>query len=452
MPPITVHSECVSKLRNTVSGQQNSQKTDPFRRSPGRFSVAPKVGSSYATDFFIGRLFVNLVDAKRKISMLRIAFVCCSVLSLACSTTSASDPAPVDSEMPDAGSVEIDASSVPENPDASVSSVDAGTVPTSGYNCEPSGDYVEMTEENDISLGQSPESTNQHISVSDESFTIGGCVNETEIFDWDYYTFTVDGDAPIHIDITVTIEEQSAIGGVEVALLNQEQTPLIYGYGKRNARLFATLEPGQYILEVNGWIDLFNGSLSYEIGVSEDKNSCPITESSAPDYTEKNDGSENTGNDVFTFYPLTKTISSEDNPENTELTLNAEKSYSLQGVSAAIENMVDFSLDRDTFSLTTGPTTNAIKVRLNWPNGEEADERDMDFFIIDPTDDTIVGESTRWGLDDEVAEFTVQPESLYLLVFVRNQLTAPPLPGDPMSEEPPASNESLPYNVSFCPL
>jgi hypothetical protein len=138
----------------------------------------------------------------------------------------------------------------------------------------------------------------------------------------------------------------------------------------------------------------------------------------SPSFVEANDGVNNTNNDVISIdynapmgTPGTTLTPAGDAPEPTNLVLASGTNYRITGTHAAVA-MVGSYLDRDTFKVKTGPTTNQLSVRLNWP-GSTAD---LDFVIYPENSTNSVASGTAIGnSEDEFATFAVKPDTNYWL-------------------------------------
>ncbi|CAN5921847.1 hypothetical protein BH11MYX3_BH11MYX3_19350 [soil metagenome] len=105
-----------------------------------------------------------------------------------------------------------------------------------------------------------------------------------------------------------------------------------------------------------------------------------------------------------------------DNPEPTALTIAENMNYRLSGTSAGNAVMGTYR-DRDTFELTTGPMTNEIAIRLNWPGTTS----DLDYLLFNKplpgaTEVSTQGSARVTGLtEDEFETFAVKPNTAYWL-------------------------------------
>ena len=134
------------------------------------------------------------------------------------------------------------------------------------------------------------------------------------------------------------------------------------------------------------------------------------------DYTEANDGASNNGNDVvlidFSKNPsFSLTSATTDAPEPTGLTVDSSKSSHLVGSSASVAAGTDKYLDRDTYAIMTGASTNELSIRLNWPGSTS----DLDYVVV-PGQHDHRGErrcNAHRDHEDEFATFAVKPSTSY---------------------------------------
>jgi hypothetical protein len=144
---------------------------------------------------------------------------------------------------------------------------------------------------------------------------------------------------------------------------------------------------------------------------------CPDLTGMQANYTEAHDGATNTGNDVvlinfsqdpsFTMTPYTSA------PEATQLTINPDENSHVVGSSAMVAAGTDKYLDRDTFAITTGASTNELSVRLNWPGATA----DLDYVVFPASSImTPVEAATLTSTsEDEFATLAVKPNTSYWL-------------------------------------
>jgi hypothetical protein len=161
---------------------------------------------------------------------------------------------------------------------------------------------------------------------------------------------------------------------------------------------------------------------------------CPAVTGRA-DYVETHDGAGDTGNDVLSvdyamdpWYAATAGGS----PEATGLSISAGPAYRLTGNSAATAHADDY-LDRDTFALTTGDTTNELAIRLGW-TGQGAD---LDYHVFEAASMTPVGSGELSSTTPpELEVFPVKPSTAYWLWIGRFQEAMP--------------GATVPYDATIC--
>jgi hypothetical protein len=143
---------------------------------------------------------------------------------------------------------------------------------------------------------------------------------------------------------------------------------------------------------------------------------CPDLTGMTADYTEANDGAANTGNDVvlvdFTKIPsFSLTAATTDAPEMTGLTVDPSKNAHVVGSSASVAAGTDTYLDRDTYAITTGTSTNELSIRLNWPGSTT----DLDYVVFENNMLTTpnVAATLTASTEDEFATFAVKPSTSY---------------------------------------
>ncbi|MCP3978886.1 MAG: choice-of-anchor D domain-containing protein [bacterium] len=140
---------------------------------------------------------------------------------------------------------------------------------------------------------------------------------------------------------------------------------------------------------------------------------CPIPDG-PPDYIESDEsGAGHRANDVFvvffTGFILPTPVA--DSPEATGLVATLGSTLHIRGNTADIGSDQDFYLDRDSYSITTGPGVERLKIRLNWPDGDV----DMDLMLVKPdgTEPEFLDfVDTR---EDEFGTLVVEPETEYIV-------------------------------------
>ena len=290
-----------------------------------------------------------------------------SLLALASSLAACGDDRPA---APDAG---LDAAAPIDAP------------PTPGV-C----DFAELRDltNDDIVGAGTPELTNATLATG---LTVCGAIdpghfNVAEaVVDVDGYTFAV----ATETDLLVTLSG----AGLEALELVQLQ---LYGGGglnmiAANTRLVGDhavfslhVQPGSYELAViaSSAMEL-TSPIAYQMRIGVDAPATRCAALTTGGYTEATDGASNDGNDVVgidrSMNPTnTLTASTTDAPEPTGVVVAPATSYRLVGTSANVARVGSY-FDRDTFAFTTGPTTNQVTIRLNWPGTTI----DLDYHVYD---------------------------------------------------------------------
>jgi len=173
------------------------------------------------------------------------------------------------------------------------------------------------------------------------------------------------------------------------------------------------LPAGTYevVVSAQGSADLA-ASFDYRVEIAPDgPTRCPAVTAPAA-YTEAADGA-GASNDVvafdFDFDPsLQLTTSTTDVPEPTGLTIDASTPIRITGSSANGDAEDDY-MDRDTYLIRTGATTNELTLRLDWADAHA----DLNYLVF-PADQTEkVGDSLRFDSHEEYNVIAVNPDSSY---------------------------------------
>ncbi len=313
------------------------------------------------------------------------------------------------------------------------------------------GDHRESHDRSNDPLtieGGAAETTGFVLRGSSDPFEVCGQIDPVQsndaVADGDYYEFTVGGTTPINVRLELRAADGEA--AIDLAIhLHQvdEGTPVFLASGPfRTSTSYGliagiSLEPGTYWVNAVAFNPPPESPVGYTISIQRDTMTCPRAEPS--DYTESGDGAGR-GNDMVTIQhpaPPSLTASPGDEPEATGIELvAAEGSVGFGGVSAAVESDGDSYLDRDAYLVRTGPQTNELEVRLNWPNGDV----DLDAYLFaagDPASDYSVGlGATVDKVDDERFTVSVDPDRNYWL-WVGAYQDGTGLP--------------VTYNVTICP-
>jgi hypothetical protein len=174
-----------------------------------------------------------------------------------------------------------------------------------------------------------------------------------------------------------------------------------------------SLPAGSYDVVVRGQAaaDL-SAPINYKVRIVAESPCAAVT--ATANYTEANDGASNTGNDVMTvnfaadpsFVPTAATT---DLPEATGATIDAMTPVRVSGSSASVAAGSDQYLDRDTYQVMTGASTNELAVRLGWQGAV-----DLDYIVFEDTTTAATGASTDASTTpDEYATFAVKPNTSY---------------------------------------
>jgi hypothetical protein len=221
--------------------------------------------------------------------------------------------------------------------------------------------------------------------------TICGMVNNghfgsdtiSDSIDIDTYAVTVAQDADVWVSLTGSGSAGSAALAAipNLGIFAYDATTMVTVGGEGGGLFFydhsvysAHLPAGSYLfsMEAYGTGDIA-ASVPYKMTITTDTPAtrCPQL-ATAPDYTESHDGPSDNGNDVvavdYTATPQYSLITGTTNaPEPTNLTLASGTNYLIDGTSAAVAKNASY-FDRDTYLITTGPTTDQLAIRLNWPS------------------------------------------------------------------------------------
>jgi len=316
------------------------------------------------------------------------------------------------------------------------------TQPTSGP-VAAECDYTEMDDANNDYLG----STNYVLEDSGITFdttvqrTICGKINTGHFDDWwysvdvDNYAVTMQQAGDVIVTLTGAAQAVSSVGIYAYNADRGESEAGSYFVGDHGV-FAAHLPAGHYEFSVEAYDDHDAAAdISYKIHINQDLPVQRCGRITAPaTYSETSDGVTSTGNDVVAIdwdsYP-SKGMSS-GVAEVSSMTMMGGSKYRITGVSDQLGADGSY-YDRDTYSITTGPTTNQLSVRLNWV-GQTAD---MDYFLF-PQDSTYeIGSAAHNKLgEDEFGTFPVQPSTTYWL-WVGASATD-------------ASSTWAPYDASIC--
>lgn len=307
-------------------------------------------------------------------------------------------------------------------PDATVIPPDAA--PPDGPTLPPGCDFLEANDQgNDLLDMGTAETTNLTFS---QSTTVCGVINPGH---FDAMNETVDSDAfaltltaPATVLVTLAGAGAEALAGVDVLVVTEgmEGLELVASGSLFNSHAVAgaTLPAGNYMLVMiaENPADAA-AAINYKIRVVTDD---PATRcgklTATANYTEANDGANNTGNDMvdvrFETTPARAlTADANDAPEPTAITTAAGTKYRITGTAANV-NAGDEYMDRDTFLIRTGADTNQLAIRLNWPGTTV----DFDYLLFPAgASEEIAGSTQIANMEDEFATFAVLPDTDYWL-------------------------------------
>jgi hypothetical protein len=181
-----------------------------------------------------------------------------------------------------------------------------------------------------------------------------------------------------------------------------------------HAAFLVELPAGDYDVSIAGSAPAdIAAALEYKIRFVEDKpdRCAPVT--AAASYTEALDNADNAGNDViaadFSKDPqFTLTAGTTDAPEPTGLTVDAKSALRVTGSSAMV-NPTDQYMDRDTFEITTGGSTDELTIRMDWMGAA-----DLDYAVFEEQSTTPTGLSNiSANGTNERSTFAVKPSTKY---------------------------------------
>ncbi len=241
----------------------------------------------------------------------------------------------------------------------------------------PACDYTEAhdtTNDYNLMTGFTPEET--AIAFNGTTKTICGTINNGHFsstygsIDIDDYKFSVTADTDVIV--TLTGSGLQNISSVGIFSVDSTQARVGGGYFFSDHAVFsAHLAAGSYEIsaEAYGNADIAT-AIPYKLKIAKDMplTRCPHV-TGTPSFVEANDGALSTANDTvsvnYANSPSYATTTPGTTPEPTNLTLAAGTSYLVTG-NSAMRVATDSYLDKDTFQVTTGATTNQLSVRLNW--------------------------------------------------------------------------------------
>ena len=239
------------------------------------------------------------------------------------------------------------------------------------------------------------------------------------IVDVDLYTFAVPA-GTTHIRVRITGVAPGALEEVFGFALPDDLSTTLAAAPLVNSHIamVAGVGEGNFVVAVQAAnATQPAAALPYEISiVAADPAACT---SATATFTEANDGTTNTDNDMVNVdwspFATPQTALATDVPEPTAATAAAQTPVRFDG-SLATPNggALDEYLDKDTFVFTTGAGVNEIDVKVTWPDADS----DLDFFLFPVPAGTDAPENLMTGslISNTAPEFqtvTVSPSTEY---------------------------------------
>ncbi len=320
----------------------------------------------------------------------------------------------------------IDAAIITPTPDSTIFDAMIDAAPT------PAGcDFGEQNDlgNDDVNNMGTPEATGLTFTTATTicgNIDIGHYASNTEVVDTDSYMFTVAATG----DLLVSLTGLAAFEASEVVLLDAHGNFIQSGafFGDHGI-LSAHVTAGSYELTVDAEAAAALAAVvPYKVKIATDNATarCPQL-TTATNYTEALDTTANdqAGNDVLTIsYAATGTNGSSDGtnvaltaattdgPEPTGLTIAPGQNVRITGTAKLpTAASPDDYLERDTYLITTGTTTNQLAIRLDWPG-----QSDFDYYVLpENSTDLVAGSAVAMAGEDEFATFAVLPNQRYWL-------------------------------------
>src|ERR1043165_1260898 len=234
-----------------------------------------------------------------------------------------------------------------------------------------------------------------------------------ELVDQDIYKLTFSADTDIIIHFTGNPQGRDELAG-QVA-----QTSARAGYGtyvKDHGALVAHVTAGDWYIVLGAFKTATDAQAGhgYRIQIETDTLGRGAQETQGG-FPEAGDGTGK-GNDMIEYdaeaTPTKRlTTTTADMPEATGVAAAPGMSYRLTGTAENVDTTDDY-MDRDTYEFTTGPTTNELSVRLNWPGTT----RDFDFLVVPQGTVTPIATGLdNLNMEDEFETFSVKPNTTYWL-------------------------------------
>lgn len=233
--------------------------------------------------------------------------------------------------------------------------------------------------------------------------------------DIDNYGITLDTASDVLVRLTGNAQNISQVG---VFIVDDDGKFVGGDYFVGNHAVFsAHIAAGHYQMSVEAYADMdATAPVTYEARITTDNPTmrCPNLTQTA-DYTEAGDGAANNGNDVvaidYSADPVRTLTGAADSPEPTNLITGAGTNYRITGNSANSALQGSYH-DRDTYLITTGPTTNELAIRVKPTNAAA----DLDYYLFLENNLTVVnGGTTTVGAHEEFNTIAVNPNTRYWL-------------------------------------
>ena len=291
----------------------------------------------------------------------------------------------------------------------------------------PACDYTEQHDTtNDYTAASGFMTEQTMIGFTTQTKTICGTMNNGHFtssnfaIDIDDYTFTVAQDADVLFTLTGAFDTLPASSNVGIFAVNTSTTAAAgQGYFLGNHGVFSShLVAGTYEISVEAYADAdATAPIPYKLKIATDNPAtrCPKVTATA-NYTEANDTVANIGNDVISINyantnPYALTTATTDAPEPTALTVAAGMNYRISGGYGTHAQDDDY-FDKDTYAFATGPMTNQVSIRLNWPSTNA----DLDYFVFPAGTVNILQNTDNVSqMEPEFKTFAVKPNSNYWL-------------------------------------
>jgi hypothetical protein len=244
--------------------------------------------------------------------------------------------------------------------------------------------------------------------------------------DIDSFNVTVN-DATAELIVRFENQAPGMLTDFQIQIFSAATPPMLISVGDYTGALadhgafLAELPIGSYNIMVTASAPSATpAAIPYKIRLAVDHPTtrCPDLTGMAANYTEQSDGAANTGNDVvlvdFTNDPsFTLTPATTDAPEMTGLTITTNQNAHIVGSSGTAAASPDDYVDRDSYTIATGPTTNELSVRLDWPGATA----DLDYIVFPSSSIAVPNQvsSLTATTQGEFATFAVEPNASYLL-------------------------------------